>query len=173
MAAEKNPSGTRPSSADQVDFTIRTVRLRDIPAITRLNAQLGYPESTGNIVLRYRLILRDRRNHRVFVAVAGVSTEQPNQEVIGWIHVFADKLLTVGPRAEIGGLVVDERWRSRGVGAALVKRAEQWAQRKQLLEVVVHTNVVRIRAHSFYERCGYKLLKQSRVYTKVLRSSLD
>ena len=88
--------------------------------------------------------------------------------MIGWIHVFIDKLLTVGPRAEIGGLVVDEQWRSKGVGTALVLKAEQWAQNRGYKQVVVRTNVARTRAHSFYEKCGYELLKQSRVYTKVI-----
>ena len=63
---------------------------------------------------------------------------------------------------------MDEQWRSRGVGAALVQSAEQWVQRKGHTGVAVHTNVVRTRAHSFYEKCGYKLIKQSKVYTKVI-----
>jgi GNAT superfamily N-acetyltransferase len=153
----------------RVDFTILTARLKDVPEITRLNAQLGYPESQEIILLRFRRIMQDRRNHGVFVAIAGGSNEQSDRSVIGWIHVFADKLLTVGPRAEIGGLVVDEHWRSRGVGAALLRRAEQWTQQGGFTKVVVRTNVVRIRAHRFYEKCGYQLLKQSRVYTKEIR----
>jgi GNAT superfamily N-acetyltransferase len=142
-----------------MDFSIREARFKDIPDITRLNAQLGYPESAETIACRFRRLGRDRRNHRVFAAVAGTA-------VIGWIHVFLDKLLTVGPQAVIGGLVVDEQWRSGGVGVALVSKAEQWAQQKFVFRVVVHTNVVRTRAHAFYEKCGYRLLKQSKVYMK-------
>jgi GNAT superfamily N-acetyltransferase len=153
-------------------FTIRPARTRDIPDITRLNAQLGYPESTRTVSLRFRRILTDRRSHRVFVALAdpaGSANAYSRGAVIGWIHVFIDKLLTVGPRAEIGGLIVDEQWRSRGVGAALLHRAEQWAKQKGFAQVVVRSNVVRTRAHGFYENCGYKLIKQSRVYTKDIR----
>jgi len=141
------------------DLSIRAARKGDIPVITRLNAQLGYPETSDTIARRFRRILRDHRDHRVFVAVV-------EPAVIGWVHVFIDKLLTVGPRAEIGGLVVDEGRRSRGVGSALLQGAEQWAQQKGFSQVVVHTNVVRTRAHGFYEKCGYQLLKQSRVYYK-------
>jgi GNAT superfamily N-acetyltransferase len=150
------------------EFTIRTARRKDIPDFTRLNAQLGYPESMEIIGLRYRRIVRDRRNHQLFVAVAAGSAQNAACEVIGWIHVLSDKLLTVGPRAEIGGLVVDELWRSRGVGAALLDKAERWALQSRLTRVVVGTNVLRTRAHTFYERCGYQLLKQSRVYTKEI-----
>ena len=150
------------------DFSIRVARKADIPGITRLNAQLGYPEPEPAVALRFRRILRDRRDHRVFVAAAGTSTASSSDAIVGWIHVFIDKLLTVGPRAEIGGLVVDEQWRSRGVGAALVHRAEPWAQHKGLSQVVVRTNVLRTRAHGFYEKCGYQLLKHSKMYNKKL-----
>ena len=151
-----------------VDFAIRKARKSDIPDITRLNAQLGYPELEPSVARRLCRILRDRRDHRVFVAVGGPFPARSDAALIGWIHVFNDKLLTVGPRAEIGGLVVEEHWRSRGVGAALVRTAEQWSQQKVFPQVVVRTNVVRTRAHAFYEKCGYQLLKQSKVYTKQI-----
>jgi GNAT superfamily N-acetyltransferase len=149
-------------------FSIRLARKADIPDITRLNDQLGYPEPESAVALRLRRILGDRRDHRVFVAAAGASTASPSGAIVGWIHVFIDKLLTVGPRAEIGGLVVEEQWRSRGVGAALVNHAEQWAKQSGFAQIVVRTNVVRTRAHEFYEKCGYQLLKHSKVYNKEL-----
>jgi N-acetylglutamate synthase-like GNAT family acetyltransferase len=154
-------------------FSIRAARRRDIPEMTRLNAQLGYPGDTDIVLRRYRRIVQARRNHRIFVAVAGGSSERSGQEVIGWIHVFISRLLTVGPRAEIGGLVVDEHWRSRGAGATLVRRAERWAKLSGVTEIIVRSNVVRTRAHEFYEKCGYNLLKQSRVYRKVIQDSSD
>jgi len=154
------------SEDSQVDFMIRAARLMDVPEITRLNAQLGYPEPESTVALRFRRIMGDRRDHRAFVAAAGASTASSSGAIVGWIHVFIDKLLTVGPRAEIGGLVVDEQWRSRGVGAALVNHAEQWARQRGFALIVVRTNVVRARTHEFYEKCGYQLLKQQRIYTK-------
>ena len=59
-----------------------------------------------------------------------------------------------------------EEWRSRGVGAALLQRAGQWAQRRGFIQVVAHSNVVRTRAHGFYEKYGYRFLKLSKVYVK-------
>jgi len=152
----------------KVGFVIRAARLKDIPEITRLSAQLGYPELEPAVALRLRRIMQDRRDHRVFLAPAGASSASSSGAIVGWIHVFIDKLLTVGPRAEIGGLVVDEQWRSRGVGAALVNHAEQWARQRGFAQIVVRTNVVRARTHAFYERCGYQLLKHSKVYNKEL-----
>lgn len=160
------------NTSDHGDFSIRVTRKADIPDITRLNAQLGYPEPEPVVARRFRRILRDRRNHRVFVAVAGTASSasaHSRSAVIGWIHIFIDKLLTVGPRAEIGGLVVDEKWRGRGVGVALLQRSEHWVRERGITPMVIRTNVVRTVAHSFYEKCGYQLLKQSKVYTKEIR----
>ena len=170
MTIDRTASNSSGPADGQSAFTVRATRRKDIPGITRLSTQLGYPDALETIAFRYRRIMKDRRNHRVFVAVSGGSTTVPGQQVIGWLHVFVDKLLTVGPWAEIGGLVVDEQWRSRGVGAALVDRAEQWARQRRFDQIVVHTNALRTRAHRFYERCGYKPLKQSRVYIKVVNS---
>ena len=147
---------------------IRAARLKDVPEIIRLNAQLGYPVTESAVALRLRRIMGDRRDHQAFVAAAGASSASSNGAIVGWIHVFIDKLLTVGPRAEIGGLVVEEQRRSRGVGAALVTHAEQWARQRGFAQIVVRTNVVRTQTHGFYERCGYQLLKQQRVYTKEI-----
>ncbi|MBN2552551.1 MAG: GNAT family N-acetyltransferase [Spirochaetales bacterium] len=166
------PGSSGEPAGDRADFFVRPARQRDIAAITRLNAQLGYPETTETIAMRFSRIRRDRRNNRVFVAVAdAVSTGAAAaslEPVVGWIHVFIDRLLTVGPRAEVGGIVVDEAWRGRGVGAVLLRQAEVWALSRNISQVVIHTNVVRGRAHKFYERYGYHLLKQSRVYIREI-----
>jgi GNAT superfamily N-acetyltransferase len=157
------------SEHEVVEILIRTARKRDFSDIAPLNAQLGYPESPGLIARRYRSILGDRQNHRLFVAVGipvSSANAHPRGTVIGWIHVFIDKLLTVGPRAEIGGVVVDEKYRGRGVGSALLQRAEQWVRERGISPLVIRTNVVRTGAHTFYDKCGYQLLKQSKVFLK-------
>lgn len=143
-------------------FIIRRVFRRDIPDLARLASQLGYSDPIQTIEMRFRRIQRDRRYHCIFVAVLSPS----EKSLIGWIHVLIDKLLTVGPRVEVGGLVVDEKQRGRGVGAALLHSAEVWARKQRYSPIIVRTNVVRQQAHKFYEKCGYQLLKQSKVYTK-------
>jgi GNAT superfamily N-acetyltransferase len=154
-----------------MDFSIRVARIKDIPDITRLNAQLGYPEISEIILRRFRRLRKDRRNHRVFVVVTGAAgslSDRSRNPVIGWVHIFIDRLLTVGPRAEIGGLVVDAAWRGRGVGSALVCRAEEWARERGISPLVIRTNVIRTGAHTFYDKSGYQLAKQSNVYTKEI-----
>jgi ribosomal protein S18 acetylase RimI-like enzyme len=53
-------------------------------------------------------------------------------------------------------MVVDEAHRGRGIGARLVRAAEQElaAQRCYMVEVTSHLN--RTDAHRFYERLGYE-----------------
>jgi GNAT superfamily N-acetyltransferase len=143
-------------------FTIRRARRKDIPGLARLALQLGYPDPIETIEMRFLRIHKDRRDHCIYVAVQS----PPQTSIIGLIHVFIDKLLTTGPRVEVGGLVVDEEYRSRGVGAALLARAETWAHKRGFSPIIVRANIVRQQAHNFYEKCGYRLLKQSKVYTK-------
>jgi GNAT superfamily N-acetyltransferase len=56
-------------------------------------------------------------------------------------------------------LVVDEAVRSRGAGARLLDAAEAWARERGCAEMRVQSNVVRERAHTFYERHGYATIK--------------
>jgi GNAT superfamily N-acetyltransferase len=72
------------------------------------------------------------------------------------------------PQTEIGGLVVDESYRRRGVGRLLMEQAERWAREKGCGAICLRSNVVRKDAHAFYERIGYSNVKTSRVFHKIL-----
>lgn len=65
---------------------------------------------------------------------------------------------------EIAGLVLDERHRSAGIGNMLVNYAREWCKAKGISKLKVRTNVIRHRAHSFYDRNGFKVLKEQKVY---------
>ena len=101
-------------------------------------------------------------DHVVFVA-------ENDSSVIGWVHAARELHLESGMFAEVFGLVVDESHRSAGIGRSLVEAAEQWAQEHGCRDMRVRTNVVRERAHTFYERNGYTLKKQQKVFSKTLR----
>ena len=91
-----------------------------------------------------------------------------DEEVVGWIDVSLTHHLQSDARAEIGGLVVSSKLRSRGIGRVLVARAEQWALERGLNSVVVRCQIAREDAHSFYLREGYARTKTSAVFTKQL-----
>jgi GNAT superfamily N-acetyltransferase len=72
------------------------------------------------------------------------------------------------PRAEVGGLVVDERFRGSGVGRLLMQQAEDWAREKGYREVVLRSNVIREHAHRFYESLGYTVTQTQKHFRKNL-----
>jgi predicted N-acetyltransferase YhbS len=70
------------------------------------------------------------------------------------------------PLAEIGGLIVSEKYRRKGLGQRLVKCAEVWAQNHNYEGIIVRSDIKRIESHHFYPRIGYELLKDQKVYIR-------
>jgi len=101
-------------------------------------------------------------NHVVFVA------ETKEQGVIGWVHVLSRVLLTSEPMAEIGGLVVDEKNRGKGIGRVLLAATENWAKSRDISTIVVRSNVIRQEAHEFYPNLGFTHVKSQHVYQKKI-----
>jgi GNAT superfamily N-acetyltransferase len=54
------------------------------------------------------------------------------------------------------------------VGLKLLERAEQWAREKGCTMVGLRSNVIRDRAHAFYERNGYEHFKTQKSFRKQL-----
>ena len=136
----------------------------DAAEIARLSAELGYPASTAEISERLAQ-LRERPEHRVFVAIGG------NKQLLGWLAVERHLLLVYGTQVEIVGLVVDRGARCLGVGKALVTAAENWARDQGLQKIAVRSNAVRPDSHPFYERLGFQRVKTQHVYAKRLKPS--
>src|SRR5690348_4797281 len=140
---------------------IRSARISDAPRLADLSGQLGYPTSVAEMQRRLKSI-RPRHQHATFVA------DDPEYGVVGWIHVSAIPLLEVDLRAEVNGLVVADGQRSRGAGWLLLQSAERWARRCRCKSMSVRSNVIRDRAHLFYERHGYEHHKTQQAFRKPL-----
>ena len=84
--------------------------------------------------------------------------------VVGYAEVRLMQTLQSGERAEIVGLVVDERHRRRRVGTALARWARDWAMAHGQSKLRVRTNVVRDAAAEFYTRQGFHHVKQQHVF---------
>jgi GNAT superfamily N-acetyltransferase len=138
---------------------IRAARLADSARIAVLTEQLGYPATETEI--RNRLTtLSAREDHAFYVA-------EVDGEVAGWIGVRTDLSLEGGGYAEIVGLVVDDRRRGKGLGEDLVHAAEAWARGRGATKLRVRSNVIRERAHKFYERLGYTVTKRQVIFDKT------
>jgi GNAT superfamily N-acetyltransferase len=148
------------SGVDSRLFLVRAAAVADSESLAGLSRQLGYPVDVEEMRKRLKRI-GDRADNALFVAVA-------EGKVIGWIQVIAREVLVADRHAEIGGLVVDESYRGRGGGQALMKQAESWAREHGCRAVVVRTNVVRALAHTFYEKIGYQAIKSQKVFWKVI-----
>lgn len=140
-------------------MTVRPAHKRDSPAIARLSAQLGYEVAAEEV--EERLQCRGDLKE-IFVAVDG-------RELVGWIALGIEESFVTGRGCHIEGLVVDAMRRSEGIGARLLAQAESWCREKAVREMRVHSNVIRDRAHPFYERNGYARIKSQHYFTKTLR----
>lgn len=144
-------------------IAVRAARDGDVEALASLSAQLGYPTPLDEMHARYSRV-RAATAGEIFVAV-----RTDDARVVGWTHVVPRLQLEDASYAELAGLVVDESVRSVGVGAALLTAAEGWARAQGFATMRVRSNVIRERAHRFYEREGYERIKAQAVFRKTLR----
>lgn len=155
-----NSESGRPAA--QPSELIRAAREEDLQDVALLCGQLGYPVEIGELAGRLRALTLEAR-HAVLVA-----ERRGEGGLVGLVHVYTDTWLVLACTAEIGGLVVREGFRGHGVGARLLTAAELWAAERGCSRLFVRTNALRERAHRFYERQGYELLKSQRVYQRAL-----
>lgn len=137
---------------------IREAQAGDLQALIPLSEQLGYPVTPAELRPRLEAVL-GRPGHSLLVA-------ESDGQVVGWVHGVMRYLLEEDPHAFIGGLVVADGFRSQGTGALLMAAIENWARGEGAAEVHVYSNVIRERAHKFYERNGYIQFKTSKVFRK-------
>lgn len=139
---------------------VRPISELDAPAVAELSRQLGYEAPVETITERIHKILT-LEDHAAFVACLDTA-------VFGWIDVSISHHLQSDPLATIGGLVVSENARSRGIGKILVAEAECWAKARGCRILRVRSRSTREGAHRFYLREGFRQTKLSAVFEKKL-----
>ena len=127
------------------------------PDVSRLSKQLGYQSFS----------IRNRQSNSgnsmasadncAFVALS-------DEKIIGWIHGFKTVRIETTSFVEIGGLVVDENYRGKGVGKKLVDRIKQWSVEQQVRSLRVRCNTKRAEAHQFYLTLGFSEMKEQKVF---------
>jgi GNAT superfamily N-acetyltransferase len=148
---------------DSIDklTTIREMRDDDAMAVSLLTTQLGYSRKADEIAAWIARLRREDGEQIAFVACVG-------ENVVGWIEVSIERRLQSEPFGMIGGLVVSDGVRSRGVGRLLCRRAEEWVREQGLDTVRVTSRSSREDAHRFYLRDGYREVKTSLVFERQL-----
>ena len=142
--------------------TIRIARSYDAAAIADLCGELSYPATRAQVVSRLAAI---EAEPRACVLVA----EDASGTVAGWLHVAIRANLTDEPCAEIRGLVVAAASRGKGLGGALLRAAEAWANALGCECLRVRSRVERESAHRFYEHAGFVRAKTQAVFGKEAR----
>jgi GNAT superfamily N-acetyltransferase len=142
------------------NLAIRPAREADREALAGLSTQLGYPMSADEAE-RSLARVASHPDHVLLVA-------EQDGRVAGWLQVSRTRVFETPGGAEIGGLVVDEALRGRGIGRELLAEAERWARDRGCGKLRVRSNLVRERAHGFYRSSGFAEVKTQRVFEKPL-----
>jgi GNAT superfamily N-acetyltransferase len=140
---------------------IRNAQITDSAEIARLSSQLGYEASATEVLNRLEKLLANDDN-AVYVM------EEINSQITGWVHVHGRHLIEAQSFAEIGGLVVDENHRRKGIGEQLIRKCEEWARIRGYQEVRLRSGGRRKDAHEFYKKIGYKNVKWQEVFSLKL-----
>jgi GNAT superfamily N-acetyltransferase len=157
------------AAAEEAQLKIRRARRGDVASLAELSGQLGYPATRAQIVKRLGKLAPPSRNALFVAEMKGTGeNRRATGSLIGWLHVSITNLLEVDARAEVNGLIVAEGQRSLGAGAKLLEAAEEWARRHGCGSVNLRSNVIRERAHKFYERQGYEHYKTQKALRKKL-----
>jgi len=76
--------------------------------------------------------------------------------IVGVITISAQRHFTGETDGYIGELAIASRAVRRGIGRALIKAAETWAQDRGLRHLTLHTGIANIPARHFYSALGFQ-----------------
>lgn len=138
---------------------VRECTINDFEQIHFLNSTaFGYEYDLAKTKNRLATIL-SRKTDKIYVAVI-------DNTVVGYIHgsdyecTYADSL------KNIMAIAVDETYREKGIGKALLCAIEDWAEACSCCGVRLVSGFDRTGAHEFYLRCGYTNRKQQKNFIK-------
>jgi GNAT superfamily N-acetyltransferase len=133
----------------------------DAERVAELLRELGYPETAA--FAREKLqTLAASDSDTVFVAEA-------DSRVVGVAHLHVAELFQRAARTgRVMALVVDETFRGRGAGRALMEAAERRAAGSGCCQVEASSGFHREAAHAFYRRLGYA--ERRRHFTKPIQA---
>jgi ribosomal protein S18 acetylase RimI-like enzyme len=89
-------------------------------------------------------------------------------EVVGWAQGHDLDLLQYPRVLEVGGLVVSDQFRGRGVGKMLVDALIAWGRQRGHDEVRVRSSITRAGTPEFYEALGFTRVKTSYTFAQEI-----
>ena len=132
-----------------VEVTIRDARPSDAQSLAALIGQLGYSASAEAVVRRLKRLSSSGADRVVVAELRG--------EIVGLACLHTSHSVAYDePAAKLSAIVVDELYRRRGIGEALVQEMEREAKRRRCCLMFLTTAAHRDDAHAFYERIGFE-----------------
>jgi len=138
-------------------LAIRPAIEADLPRVLELLEQMDrgmYPErEDASQVVRlsvFRQIAADPRQHLLVAEADG--------RIVGTVHLVVIPHLSRSckPSGLVEGMVVDEAYRRKGVGAALLSEVQRLASEAGCYKLALSSNLARRGAHRFYSRLGWQ-----------------
>lgn len=129
---------------------IRDATLNDVNELTILMEQLGYPTTIENMETRFKNIALNP-DYKTFVAISEGS-------VVGMIGLLKGYYYEMdGYYVRIVALVVNTRYRNKGIGKKLIEEAENWSRNIGATGIGLNSGnrPERVNAHTFYINRGY------------------
>jgi len=135
------------SGAESIDFTIRPMRLEDVPrvhAIDTLSFRLPWPDRS------YRFELVENPSSELWVA----EVQQAERfEVVGMIVLWV-----IVDEAHIGSLAVHPDYRRQGIAQALLVRSLQAAAWRGATQATLEVRRSNLAAQALYRRFGFEVV---------------
>jgi GNAT superfamily N-acetyltransferase len=138
---------------------VRAAREEDIPRILELYRQLAIT----NAEAERQLTLSLEHYQKAFSEISGFPGQEllvaeEEGEVIGSLVLVIVPNLSHGARpwAVIENVIVDERYRRRGVGRLLMEYAVNRARREDCCRIGLDSNKIREEVHQFYKAMGFE-----------------
>ena len=138
-------------------LVVRSAVEADLPRLLELLDQIDdsmYPqrEDAGQTLRLsvFRRIAADPRQHLLVANADG--------RIVGTVHlvVIPHFSRSSKPSGLLESMVVDEAYRRKGVGAALLREVQRLALEAGCYKLALSSNLARRGAHRFYSRLGWK-----------------
>ena len=129
---------------------LRAANLEDVPQLTDLLDQLGYPMSPAAVQDNLHAYLRDPDRAVLVAEVNGKIAGCLALDIARTFHREANQMRIVS-------LVIDRDYRRKGIGKLLLAKAEERAKKEGcwIIEVTSAARRKKDGTHAFYEHQGY------------------
>ena len=142
-------------------FRIRDARLGDAEAIWKLNVEVMNYEYPLEPMVEQLSALLEKKSHKLYVAVE-------DGKVVGYIHGVDFETLYSPPMKRILTFAVDENYRGKGIGRALLEKLEDWAISDGAYTVCVTVDEEVRACRVCVNACGYERTSDQVHFRKLL-----